>query len=43
MDQEGSVLVAPTGDYDADEYQKADGVRVAIQKGVHRESQILIS
>jgi co-chaperonin GroES (HSP10) len=26
-------LVAPTGDYDADEYQKADGVRVAIQKG----------
>lgn len=26
-------LVAPIGDYDADEYQKADGVRVAIQKG----------
>ena len=26
-------LVAPTGDYDADEYSKADGVRVAIQKG----------
>lgn len=26
-------LVTPTGDYDADEYEKADGVRVAIQKG----------
>ena len=26
-------LATPTGDYDADEYQKADGVRVAIQKG----------
>ena len=26
-------LVAPSGEYDADEYQKADGVRVAIQKG----------
>ncbi len=26
-------LIAPTDDYDADEYQKADGVRVAIQKG----------
>ena len=26
-------LVAPEGDYDADEYAKADGVRVAVQKG----------
>ena len=26
-------FVTPTGDYDADEYEKADGVRVAIQKG----------
>ena len=26
-------LVVPTGDYDAQEYEKADGVRVAIQKG----------
>ena len=26
-------LITPTGDYDADEYAKADGVRVAIQKG----------
>ncbi|MGN1254236.1 MAG: toxin TcdB middle/N-terminal domain-containing protein, partial [Prevotella sp.] len=26
-------LIGPTGDYDADAYQKADGVRVAIQKG----------
>ncbi len=26
-------LIAPTDDYDADEYQKADGVRIAIQKG----------
>lgn len=30
----GSVsLIAPTGDYDEEEYAKADGVRVAIQKG----------
>ena len=26
-------LITPTGDYDADEYAHADGVRVAIQKG----------
>ena len=26
-------LVAPSGVYDADEYQKADGVSVAIHKG----------
>ena len=26
-------LVAPEGDYDTDEYAKADGVRVAVQKG----------
>lgn len=26
-------LIIPSGDYDADEYAKADGVRVAIQKG----------
>ena len=26
-------LIIPTGDYDADEYAHADGVRVAIQKG----------
>lgn len=30
----GSVsLVTPTGDYDTEAYEKADGVRVAIQKG----------
>ncbi len=26
-------LITPSGDYDVDEYEKADGVRVAIQKG----------
>lgn len=26
-------LIAPSGDYDSQEYEKADGVRVAIQKG----------
>ncbi|MDE7413541.1 MAG: type IV secretion protein Rhs [Muribaculaceae bacterium] len=26
-------LIVPTGDYDTQEYEKADGVRVAIQKG----------
>ena len=40
---EGQVkLLSPAGDYDVDEYEKADGVRVAIQyKGKERWSKIL--